>query len=109
MSRIPAKFPLRDLRNDAAENPHILLHQVQPRLPGLLVRPGSDNDDGGVRDIVIIPGIDFHGPGKGDSVGHIQSLAFRLVPVGIQQHQFRKQAALHETEGGGGSHKPRIR
>ena len=49
--------------------------------------------------------MDLHGPGKGQAVADVQGLAFRLVPVGVDENDLGEQSALHQSECRGGTDK----
>ena len=79
----PAKIAFYNLRDDTLINCRILLHQVKPRLPRLLVRPRCDNDDRRVRRVVIRARVDLHLPCKRNPVRDILRLAVRLFHIHI--------------------------
>ena len=53
----------------------VFLHQLQARLAGLLVRPGGDDNDRRVGDVVVIPVVELHRPGERDAVRDVLRLA----------------------------------
>ena len=67
-----------DLRDDPFHDPGILLHQVKPCLPRLLVRPCRDDHHGCVRDILVCSRMDVHGMSERDAVADIHRLPFSL-------------------------------
>ena len=91
---------LRDLGDNALENPHILVNQIQSRLLRLLIGPGSHNNDRRIHDVIIAPGVNFHLSGKRNPMRNVQRFPFRLISVRIQQYHFREQPALHQAERG---------
>ncbi len=95
-----------DLGDDGLEDAHVLVHEVEARLAGLLVRAGRDDDDGRVRRVVVVARVDVHGAGEGHAVRDVERLAFRAVAVDVDEHHLGEQLALHERERRGGSHEP---
>ena len=97
---------LRDLGDDGLEDAHVLVHEVEARLAGLLVRAGRDDDDGRVGRVVVVARVDVHGAGEGHAVRDVERLALRAVAVDVDEHHLGEQLALHERERRGGSHEP---
>ena len=81
------------------------MHQIQPGLPRLLPRTGGDDHQGAVGHVIVVPRPDVHGVGEGQAVGQIHGLPLRLVPVGVDEHQLGKDAALHQRERNAGAYK----
>ena len=95
-----AAVPLGDLRDDALEDVQVLVHEIEPRLAGFLARTGRDDDDGGIHDVVISAGVNFHVAHKGDAVADVHGFALGLGVVGVDQDDLRKQLALHQGKSG---------
>ena len=91
-------IPGSDLRDDALVDRHILVNQIQPRLVRFLVRPGCDDDDRRIHDVVVAARIDIHMSYERNAVRHVKRLPLRLVVVRIDQYHLRKQSALHQAE-----------
>ena len=99
------EIPAGELGNNAFQNRYVLANQVQAGLAGLLVGSGGDDDHGAVGHVVVVSGVDAHGGSVGQTVAQVHGLAFRLLPVGVDEHQLGENALLHQTESDRGSHK----
>ena len=97
---------LCELGDDGLEDAHVLVHEVEPRLAGLLVRAGRDDDDSRVRRIVVVARVDVHGAGEGHAVRDVERLAFGAVAVDVDEHHLGEQLALHQRERGCRTHEP---
>ena len=95
-----------DLGDDGLEDAHVLVHEVEARLAGLLVRAGRDDDDGRVGRVVVVARVDVHGAGEGHSVRDVERLALGAVAVDVDERHLGEQLALHERERRGRSHEP---
>ena len=95
---------LYDLRNDGAENAYVFLYQVQPGLSRLLIGPGGDDHQGAVCKVGIVPGVNFHGPGEGQTVGDVHGLPLGFGTVDVDKDHFGKNTGAHHGVGGGGAY-----
>ena len=97
---------LCELGDDGLEDAHVLVHEVEPRLAGLLVRAGRDDDDSRVRRIVVVARVDVHGAGEGHAVRDVERLALGTVAVDVDEYHLGEQLALHQRERGCRTHEP---
>ena len=97
---------LGDLRDDGFEDGDVLVHQVEARLAGRLVRPGRDDGDGRVIDVGVVARVDVHGAAERHAVRDVEGLALGAVVIDVDEHHLGEQARLHEGEGAGRAHEP---
>ena len=87
-----------DFGDNRFKNTDIFLYKVQPCFTGLLPCARRHDDNGSIRNIGIIAGINLHRLCKGQPVADIERLSLGSFLIPVNENHLRKQSALHQCK-----------
>ena len=94
----------RDPRHHLPEDCRVARRQIEPRLPRLLPRSGSQHDHVCRLTVAVVAGPDASRVGEGHGVAQVHRLALGPAAVCVDQHDLRREAVKHQSVGQGRAH-----